>query len=92
MKNRASRETSQAVQPPGTVRVRVVLRPGAVRLGNWTDGQEVDVTPDEARVLVAVKGCQYVGEPLHAVAPADADAAAAAAGEGGGASFTPSAE
>ena len=89
MKSRASRETSQAVPPPGTVRVRIVLRPGAVMLGGWTGGEIVDCTPEQAEALLA-KGCQLADADQNAAA--DADAAAAAAGEGGGASSTPSAE
>ena len=91
MKNSASRETSQAVAQPPVVRVRIVLRPGAVMLGGWTGGEIVDCTPEQADALLA-KGCQLADADQNAAAPADADAAAAAAGEGGGASSTPSAE
>lgn len=91
MKNRASRETSQAAAKPPVVRVRIVLRPGAVKLGDWKGGEIVDCTPEQAEALLA-KGCQLADADQNAAAPADADAAAAAAGEGGGASSTPSAE
>ena len=91
MKKSASRETSQAVAQPPVVRVRIVLRPGAVKLGGWTGGEIVDCTPEQAEALLA-KGCQLADADQNAAAPADADAAAAAAGEGGGASSTPSAE
>lgn len=60
MKNSASRETSQAVQPSGTVHVRIVLPEGAQRLGNWSGGEIIKATPEQAEFLVKVKGCKYV--------------------------------